>query len=212
MSTQTAELTSHRDLTPVLDKLSALAISRPNRYDKAQSSPAASPPPDYLKHQKEWNTMSADFEARMKWLDNLEADRGLKYVDTFLKYMREHPEPPRSQVKEVANDAFMSWLNEADWIHNNEALGIVNERLWSRYISAKPNLYIGCYQDAVLALRLNGRALDPPKADIATCKKYAITSINPHSLLAIRYKPLDEKDRVERVFLFVTLGKSVCIW
>ncbi|PMD51077.1 uncharacterized protein K444DRAFT_224304 [Hyaloscypha bicolor E] len=164
---------------------------------------------DYERLREEWNTISTDFDERMKWLDDLEEHHDHINAHKFVTWMRENPEPRLIQAKSVINTVFVRLLRKVDWIQNNEDLGTVNERLWSRHISIEPNLYVGRYKDTVLKLRLNGRALNPPKADIATCKSYGITSVYQRSLLAIRYKPLGEEDHSKRVFLFVTLGKLI---
>ncbi|KAH0839144.1 hypothetical protein AYO21_04737 [Fonsecaea monophora] len=93
----------------------------------------------------------------------------------------------------------------ADWSANNEALRKVNSRLWSQYLSVKPDFDLGRYQGIPLALRLNGRVLGPLETELSVREFYDITAINAGPLFGIRYKA-GENGSEDQAFLIVPLG------
>jgi hypothetical protein len=160
----------------------------------------------YKSLRNEWDTMPTDFGGRMIWIDDLAKERGRQYVNDFLEWVEETKDPLSIQLNEVSNEQFASCLKSVDWIQRNDALGTVNARLWSRYISADPDLFLGHCKGTPLTVRLNGRALNPPESD---WRYYGVSSVNPPTLLGLRYKPLNEKLKPQD-FLLITLGKLIC--
>lgn len=142
----------------------------------------------------------------MIWIDDLAKEHGRQYINNFLEWLEERRDPLSIQLNEVSNEQFASCLKSVDWIQRNDALGTVNARLCSRYISADPDLFLGHCKGTPLTVRLNGRLLNPPDSD---WRYYGVSSVNPPTLLGLRYKPLNEKLKPQD-FLFVTLGRLIC--
>jgi hypothetical protein len=160
----------------------------------------------------EWDTMPTNFDGCTKWIEDLEIKRGSDYVDRFVLWMQQNPNPKLLfLLEEVTDEEFESSLKRADWLGDKKALGEVNARLWSPKISSVPDFYLGFNKEWHLLVRLNGRALSPRESDITTYESYGISSVNPHMLLGVRYKPLDQMLR-DQEMLFVTLGKLICAY
>jgi hypothetical protein len=156
--------------------------------------------------RNEWDIIPTDFGKRMIWIDDLAKERGNQYVNNFLEWVEKTRDPLLIQLNEVSNEQFASCLKSVDWIQRNDALGTVNARLWNRYISADPDLFLGRYKGTPLTVRLNGRVLNPPESD---WRYYGVSSVNPPTLLGLRYKPSNKKLKPQD-FLLITLGKLIC--
>jgi len=201
--------------TKIADALRSLSFSAPPPLNRKRSlhkksvnildGPRAD---EYRNLRGKWEELRSDFDGRMKWIYRLRKEHGKQYVEEFLTWMKDQMDNSLTEFDEVTNDEFANYLETVDWMQNNVALGQVNGRLWNRYISRDPDLYLGQHKGVPLTLRLNGRALNPPESEVTTCESYGITSVNPHTLLGLRYKQLDEKLDPQKI-LFVTLGKLI---
>ena len=192
-------------LTPIVSSLRSLFKKTP----PIQSNKTLSPPQrqEYERLQANWDARSSDFKQRMAWIYEMTNDYGEQYVNDFLEWVNTTRDTRSTQFDEVSNERFASCLSGVDWMQRNYALKTVNARLWNRYISVDPDLYIGHYKRIPLTVRLNGRVLNPPESD---WRQYDVSSVNPPILLGLRYKPLNEKLKTQ-VFLFVTLGELICM-
>lgn len=150
------------------------------------------------------DTRARDSEQRKLWIHQLIDEHGLQYVDDFLEWVN-MIRKTSTQLDEVSNERFASCLNAVNWMKRNSDLATINARLWNRCVSANPDLYIGQYKGLPLTVRLNGRVLSPPESD---WRQHDVSSVNPPTLLGLRFRPLNEKLRT-RVFLFVTLGELI---
>ena len=194
--------TQYCDSSPSDSSLLDETVSHDTSFDEVLR------PQEFQNLQTEWDTIPSNFEGRTKWIEDLEKKRGSDYVDRFLLWMQQNPNQHLFPIKKVTDEEFVSILKGVDWLGDKTALGKINARLWSPSISSVPGFYLGCYQKWTLLLRLNGRALSPRESDITTCESYGISSVNPHILLGLRYKPLDQKLR-DQAMLFATLGKLI---
>ena len=161
---------------------------------------------EYRYLQKLWESVQEDFDSRTKLISEWRENHGEQYVNDFLTWMEHQIDSSEKLYPEVSSLDFLTHLGQANWMENNDALGLVNARLWSRYISSGPDLYIGQYKDITLTLRLNGRALNPQRLEGDIYESWDIAFVNPHTLLGLQYKVLDEKAPPQKS-LFVTLGK-----
>ena len=99
-------------------------------------------------------------------------------------------------------------LMVADWKDARDESAVVNAYLLKANLSPKPEIYLGTIlKDWPLALRINGRCLEVPKADFSTAELYGLMAINPDVLLSIRY--LLRSDSAAQSFLFIPIGQSI---
>lgn len=135
----------------------------------------------------------------------IDSDRYFSWVkEQYEQLARER----REGFEDITLERFSESLMEADWKNANDESVIVNSFLWNADISRKPDIYLGTFARCPLSVRVNGRCLNPPKANVSTAESYDVSAINPNILLSIRYVPGASAGGKES-FLFIPIGESI---
>ena len=111
----------------------------------------------------------------------------------------------RKDFEDISLERLSECLMVADWKDANDESAVVNAYLLTADLSPKPEIYLGTILNWPLALRINGRCLKVPKAELSTVESYGVTAINPDVLLSIRY--LLGSDSAAQSFLFIPIGQ-----
>jgi hypothetical protein len=86
----------------------------------------------------------------------------------------------------------------------NDESAIVNSYLRNADLSLKPEIYLGTFTSYILSVRVNGRCLRPPRADLSIAESYSVMAINSDILLSIRYV---SSDGGKKSLLFIAIGE-----
>lgn len=175
------------------------------RVDQSSSSPQRPDHTQELLLLKEWKNLSTNFAERGRWRTCLEKKYGQHYVECFYEWLVKYLSRGREDFATISDEEFLTYLGQANWKENNDALGKAAARLWRNYVSIKPEYCLGYYNNNRLSLRLNGRALGYQETELEICELYNIMAINPDPFYGIRYKMLNSSEDGD--FLFVPLGK-----
>lgn len=144
-----------------------------------------------------------DFVEKAAWLSDLEQRRGKEWYDRFFSwYSQRLHYPPRGNFP-INESNFQHRLMELQWDPENTAMEFITERLAYANVSTAPDFSLGQYNGHMVALVLNGSALDPPTMSTKIFDLLSVQYAHLNMFVGVRVQELTKGD-----LCVLTLGKS----